>query len=98
MPAYMPGCGLTLPCAARTDTVSTMSITDTAIPLPPSEAPHMGNRGRLIGYANFVCPRCGHGVPATWRRRTKMYEGKCNHCGFWQKFLRPGGPAVQTLG
>jgi hypothetical protein len=26
-----------------------------------------------------------------------MYEGKCNHCGSWQKFLRPNGPAVQTL-
>jgi hypothetical protein len=72
--------------------------TDTGILLPPPEAPHMGKRGRLIGYANFVCPRCGHGVPATWRKRTKMYEGKCNHCGFWQKFLRPNGPAVPTLG
>jgi len=58
----------------------------------------MGTRGRMIGYANFVCPRCGHGVPATWRKRTKMYEGKCNHCGSWHKFLKPGGPAVPTLG
>ena len=62
------------------------------------EMAHMPKRGRDIGYARFVCPRCGHGVPATWRKRTKMYEGKCNHCGFWQKFLKPGGPAVQTLG
>ncbi len=66
-------------------------------PLHP-EAPYMGKRGRMIGYAKFVCPSCGHGVPATWRKRTKMYEGKCNHCGSWQKFLSPGGPAVQTLG
>jgi hypothetical protein len=39
----------------------------------------MGNRGRMIGYAKFVCPRCGHGVPATWHERTKMVEGLGSH-------------------
>jgi hypothetical protein len=56
--------------------------TDTGISLPPPEAPQMGKRGRDIGYARFVCPRCGHGVPATWHERTKMVEGLGSHRGF----------------
>jgi hypothetical protein len=36
-------------------------------------------------------------VAATWRKRTKMYEGRCIHCEHWNKFLRPKTPAVPVL-
>ena len=50
----------------------------------------MGKRGRLIGYAKFVCPRCGHGVPATWRKRSKMVEGKGFDRGFCHDHIMIG--------
>ena len=54
-------------------------------------------RGRSIGQAKFICAKCGHGVAATWRKRTKMYEGRCIHCEQWTKYLRPNTPAVPVL-
>ncbi len=58
----------------------------------------MGNRGRMIGYANFVCPRCGHGVPATWHERTKMVEGIGFDRGSCHDHKMIGWSAVPTLG
>jgi predicted ATP-dependent serine protease len=54
-------------------------------------------RGRSIGQAKFICAKCGHGVAATWRKRTKMYEGRCIHCEQWNKYLKPNTPAVPVL-
>ena len=54
-------------------------------------------RGRGLGRARFICPQCGHGVAATWRKRTKMYEGRCIHCERWNKYLRPKTLAVPVL-
>jgi len=63
-----------------------------------TETHRMGNRGRMIGYAKFVCPRCGRGVPATWRERARIHGGKCLHYGPWQRFLRQGEPSVPSSG
>jgi len=54
-------------------------------------------RGRAIGQAKFICAKCGHGVAATWRKRTKMYEGRCIHCEQWNKYTKPNTPAVPVL-
>jgi hypothetical protein len=54
-------------------------------------------RGRSIGQAKFICAKCGHGVAAMWRKRTKMYEGRCIHCEQWNKYTKPNAPAVPVL-
>ena len=58
----------------------------------------MGTRGRMIGYANFVCSRCGHDVPAMWRERTKMVEGMSLYRGSCHDHMMIGWPTVPALG
>ena len=53
--------------------------------------------GKQIGYAKFVCPMCGHAVAAAWRKRTKLYEGRCIHCQRWNKYRKPGEMAMPSM-
>jgi len=53
--------------------------------------------GKQIGYAKFVCPMCGHAVAAAWRKRTKLYEGRCIHCQRWNKYRKAGEPAMPSM-